>query len=406
VVFHNSCSDGDDRLVIEQPGMTSGLGRAAAVALTAAVFFGICVIVRQRGVRVVVLTCLFVASLVSTQLSMKVLSGPVYNYKFPGLVTVGHFSTVSLVAYAYWLVWAREPWRCSPTSLGSASRYLRNVVPICLCTPVSVIFNNEAMVFVGAGVVAVIGTLAPVATAVLSRACGRKLSLLSWLGVLVAFSGGVVISFGEVSQVEDAENGDKSLATKGLVFAFMAVFGRAVKIVLTDTLLSPTAYASQGQKDEPVSIMHLYVLQFPLSTLISGTYSVATESVSDAWDQLMPRIAGVIAFTCLNALALNLIGVQVLKEFGASAQQIIGKLNTICIAALSVAFLGEHLPSIVVLGSFFVLVGVAIFEWGSSHVAHDKAAADDDEASSCGDSEEESSSVATFSEWEVSKLAT
>ncbi|OLP92597.1 hypothetical protein AK812_SmicGene25582 [Symbiodinium microadriaticum] len=43
-----------------------------------------------------------------------------------------------------------------------------------------------------------------------------------------------------------------------------------------------------------------------------------------------------------------------LRDLGASAQQIVGKLNTICLASISVAFLGEHLPSVVVLGSGLV----------------------------------------------------
>lgn len=68
------------------------------------------------------------------------------------------------------------------------------------------VFNNKAMVYAGAGVCAVIGTLSPVCTAVISSCCGRRLSLFSWAGVLVAFLGALVISWGEVSAVDGSEN--------------------------------------------------------------------------------------------------------------------------------------------------------------------------------------------------------
>ena len=44
-----------------------------------------------------------------------------------------------------------------------------------------VVFNNKAMVYAGAGVCAVIGTLSPVCTAVISSCCGRRLTV-PWLG--------------------------------------------------------------------------------------------------------------------------------------------------------------------------------------------------------------------------------
>lgn len=97
-----------------------------------------------------------------------------------------------------------------------------------------VVFNNKAMVYAGAGVCAVIGTLSPVCTAVISSCCGRHLTVpcyvlciggacglpmiaslsqrtastsrfsqvLSWGGVIIAFFGALVISWGEVSSVQ------------------------------------------------------------------------------------------------------------------------------------------------------------------------------------------------------------
>eukprot|EP00913_Durusdinium_trenchii_P030233 g28324.t1 len=179
------------------------------------------------------------------------------------------------------------------------------------------------MVYAGAGVCAVIGTLSPVCTAVISSCCGRRLTVLSWGGVIIAFLGALVISWGEVSSVE-GESKNKSQIIQGLIYAFASLSGRCAKI-----------------------------------------------SRREAWNQLTPELGGYIALSCSFALALNFLGTFALHELGASAQQIVGKLNTICLASISVAFLGEHLPVVVVVGSALVLGGVAIFERGQHDVGHE-----------------------------------
>lgn len=362
------------------------LHKILAIGVTAAVFVAICGIMRSRGWKVVVLTCVFVASLVSTQLSMRLLP-LLFKYKFPGLVTCTHFLAVSVVCTAYWTL-KGELWRCSPSSLG-LGRYLRVVGVISIGMPMCVVLNNKAMVYVGAGICAIIATMSPVCTAVLSRLFGRNISALSWIGVLVAFCGGVWISWTEISQVgansenvtatdagshnstDAADAGDAQSRAKkhevvyGLILAFLSLIARAGKIVVMDHVLSPLAYAEKGARtEEPIEPLHLYALEFPLSTLISVLWSLATEDVFQATSTLTLPIFATIVFTMMNALVLNFVGLYVLKEFGASAQQIIGKLNTLCIASLSVAFLGETLPLAVLLGSCLVLAGVGIFEKG------------------------------------------
>mmetsp|Transcript_97255 Transcript_97255/g.279950 ORF Transcript_97255/g.279950 Transcript_97255/m.279950 type:complete len:398 (+) Transcript_97255:110-1303(+) len=357
--------------------MSVEVDRALALSVTLGLFVAIAVILRSRGPRIVTLACLFVGFLVATQLIMKELCGEGLKYKFPGFVTICHFMCVVIICFCYWTFWMREPWRLLPSSIGS-ERYLRNVVLIAVSQPISVIFNNKAMVYVGAGVVAIIGTLAPVATAVLSRVFGRALSFTSWGGVFTAFAGGVVVSWSEVTQVSVGDS-DSAAVTTGLVFAFSAVLGRAAKIVLIDFLLSPEEYKNEK---EAISPLHLYALQFPLATAISIVYASFTENAREAWEQLTPEIAMVIGASCFCATMLNFIGLHVLKELGASAQQIIGKLNTICIASLSVAFLGEHIPMAVAIGSGLVLLGVAIFESGNRHVEDAESEGDDSDGDS------------------------
>merc|ERR1719336_2906434 len=147
----------------------------------------------------------------------------------------------------------------------------------------------------------------------------------------------------------------------------------------------PLAYESSDkgrEVEEPMSVIHVYALTYSGGAFMSLLYSFWTESIVEAWNQLTLPVFGIVMCTAASALVLNFTGGYALADLGASAQQIIGKLNTIVISAFSVAFLGEHLPAIVLAGTALVLFGVAIFERGE-HSANQ----DDSESDTSSDSE-------------------
>lgn len=370
------------------------ISQAVAISITIALFVGIWAILRSRGARVVLSASLFVAFLVATQLSVKVIESPPYRFKFPGLLTTLHFSCVPVACAVYW-IWMGEPLKILPCSI-PPRRWMRTVVPVAVSQPISVVLNNKAMVYAGAGVCAVIGTLSPVCTALISNCCGRSLTVRSWLGVFVAFVGAAIISWGEITQVGDVQGNSRVL--QGLVYAFASLTGRCAKIVILDYMLAPLAYSREVRdEEEPLSVIHVLSLTYPWGAVLALAYALASgEKPMDAWHQLTPELTGFIVLSCSCALALNFLGTFALRDLGASAQQIVGKLNTICLASISVAFLGEHLPSVVVLGSGLVLGGVAIFERGQ-HM--------DDEGSTLSSSDDEDFELVRDAEGKVSLMS-
>eukprot|EP00928_Gymnodinium_smaydae_P019823 TRINITY_DN17633_c0_g1_i1.p1 TRINITY_DN17633_c0_g1~~TRINITY_DN17633_c0_g1_i1.p1 ORF type:complete len:373 (-),score=72.48 TRINITY_DN17633_c0_g1_i1:180-1298(-) len=336
----------------------------AALVFTGLIFVAISVALKDRGSRAAISACSFVASLVTTQLAMSVIE-KTYHFQYPALLSTLHFSVTSAFTYLF-LMRTGETSKWFPNSI-STQRYLKTVVPVAISTPISVIFNNTAMAYAGAGLCAIIGTLAPVMTAILASVCGRKLSPLSWCGVFMAFLGGVVIGTKEIGSVE----GGGGVAI-GVIYAFLSLFGRCGKAVIMDYMIAPKAYASDGPKEEPLSAMHTLALCINAAAVISFLYALWTENLFDAMGRMTPSLFVMIALSALSACALNALGVTVLKELGASAQQIVGKLNTICIAAISVAFMGEHLPPMVVFGTALVLSGVVIFERGEHSASKER----------------------------------
>ena len=326
------------------------VAQGLAVLVTVAIFWAIWIIVQPRGLTVQLCTCCFVLSLVCTQLLMKELASSV-KFRYPALVTSLHFLSVWLVSWTFWALRGELFQRCHPSSLGSLRRFWTFVLPIAASLPLSIVFNNTSLLYMGAGLAGVVGTMAPIITAILTHFLGRRISGHGWMGVLVATCGASFIAMGEVGDPKE-----DSLVLFGLFFCTMSVFLRAVKAVLQDQLLEPAAYQrvdlEQGTPNgvkvstapPALSPMHVWALTAPPCTLLAFTYAVATESLRSALHELTATSIFFVLISCLSATILNILGLMSVKQLGASSMQIVGKLNTIVLLALSMGFWGESMP--------------------------------------------------------------
>lgn len=351
----------------EAHGAVSGLillRSGAALGLVVILYVALCYSVRVHGRAVQISTCLFVTSLVSTQLLVKALSSQTFGFNFPAWLAAAHFSTVWLCCWAYW-AWVGDWGKLLPGSIGSSKRYRKFVVPIAASLPLSVIFNNTALVYLGAGLVAIVGTLSPVSTALLSRLMGRTIASKAWLGVLTAFAGAMMIAWGKL----DSHFATADVAA-GLIFGLGAVLFRSVKVVLQDMLLTPAAYGASERKslvtsedEEPIGPMHCWSLQCPPAILVSVVYAGCTENFAELWARLSPAVVALVLCSCASAAVLNILGMYTIKSLGGSSMQIVGKMNVIVVVAFSVAFLQETIQGKVMLGTALVVAGVAAFEY-------------------------------------------
>jgi len=334
------------------------------LGLVVVLYVALCYSVRVHGRAVQISTCLFVTSLVSTQLLVKALSSQTFGFNFPAWLASAHFLTVWLCCCAYW-AWLGDWGKLLPGSIGSSKRYRKFVVPIAASLPLSVIFNNTALVYLGAGLVAIVSTLSPVSTALLSRLMGRTIASKAWLGVLIAFTGAMMIAWGKLDG--HLVTGD---VAAGLTFGLGAVLFRSVKVVLQDMLLTPAAYGAAERKslvtngdEEPIGPMHCWSLQCPPAILVCVVYALCMENVVELWARLSPAVVAMILCSCASAATLNILGMYTIKSLGGSSMQIVGKLNVIIVVAFSVAFLQETIQGKVMLGATFVVAGVAVFEY-------------------------------------------
>jgi len=350
---------------------TEGVGKLAALGIVLALFSAVCFILRPHGQTATLCTVGLICSLVTTQLLMKELASAPFSFNYPGWVTVLHFATVWLVCVVYWLV-KGESHKALPSSMGSASRYIRFILPIALSLPMSVVFNNTALIYLGAGLNSIVATLSPVTTAALANLMGRKVAKLAWVGVCMAFVGAGVIAWGKLGHGHVSGG-----VVGGLLFSLASVLLRSIKVVLQDNLLNPTAYIRKGSEKQPlrpampVDPMHVWALQGLPCVVISVVYAAFTEDFRAFARALEFGTSLLVLATCVSACVLNLLGMFVIKQIGGASMQILGKLNTIMVVAFSVAFLRERLQPKVISGTCLICVGVGIFEY-AEHKARER----------------------------------
>jgi drug/metabolite transporter (DMT)-like permease len=303
---------------------------------------------------------------------MKKLCSEPFDYKFPACITVLHFATVWLVSVAYW-VWSGDLSKCLPSSLGSMGLYAKRILPIAACLSLSIVLNNLALFYIGAGLNAIISAVTPVSTALLTWCFGNRLSMMSWAGVACVFTGSCVIDSSLL-----LGGGPLKSATIGLLLSLSAVFLRSCKVVIQDLLMNPDHYAQADAQRLPSEVdkkvlrvgppalepMHLWALQGPPCIFFACCCACYYESPALAWSSVTPQSGALVLCTCLSALVVNLLGMQFIKDSGANLMQIIGKLNCLVTLACSVAFMGEVLSSQMIAGASVVMVGIAIFEHG------------------------------------------
>lgn len=355
--------------------LADGLGRLVAVAIVGGLFAAVCFILRPHGLHVVLCTVGLICSLVSTQLLMKELGSPPFNLDFPGWVTVLHFGTVWLVCVVYWMV-KGEPRKSLPSSMGSMYRYVTFILPIALSLPLSVVFNNTALLYLGAGLNSIVATLSPVTTAALANLAGRKIAKFAWVGVYTACIGAGVIAWSKLGHGKQSNS-----VACGLLFSMASVLLRSIKVVLQDKLLSPAAYAAKGGEKQallepptPVEPMHVWALQGLPCVAVSVLYAAFTEDFFAFTRALEAGTSLMILATCASACVLNLLGMFVIKQIGGASMQILGKLNTIMIVAFSLAFMHERLQGNVILGTCLICTGVGIFEFAEKAERESEAA--------------------------------
>lgn len=319
---------------------------------------GIIIAYRGHGVKGLSILMAYITALIVVQLSMKQV---LKLFPYPCFMSTLHFVFTLLSVHTFLKVTGESHPEADVKCPKFQHWYLQNVVPASVCQYLAIVLNNVSLIYIGAGINAMIGLATPIVTALVAACFGMKIALLAWLGVLLTVGGDAVITLDGFS-VTVAEGQNVSLFIYGLLLSAFAMFTRGAKTVLQDKLMNN--YGNEEQKK--LSPLQSWFLQGPaLITLgIIGTFLKEGFAPLQAFPAALANPAQLLAIASNIAFAacLNICAVYTIKMLGAPAAQIAGKLNVLVVASLSCALLGETLTLRQGVSTLFIIAGAAVFE--------------------------------------------
>merc|ERR1719379_1680252 len=157
------------------------------------IFFmvGIAYAYRGYGVKGLSVLMVYITALITVQLTMKQV---LKAFPYPLFMSCIHFIfSLTAVHVALKITGEQHPdidLKCPKFQ----KWYLRNIVPTCICQYLAITLNNVSLIYIGAGINAMIGLATPVVTALVAALFGMKIAVLAWVGVLLTVGGDAIIT--------------------------------------------------------------------------------------------------------------------------------------------------------------------------------------------------------------------
>lgn len=348
---------------------------------TASIGMGIGWAFRSHGAAGVSLLLLFLAALVTTQLSVHWLVQSL-GFPYPSFLTLLQFlslwltSTLLCGARASTVLEADGVTMMRMWSRRFCSFYSRTVLPVAATHALATVANNASLQLIGPGFNAILGAMTPACTGILSAMCGSPIHREAGMALIMVSIGGCFTLQGGISALTD---GTMNLSSErsgsawfGITCSFVAMLLRAVKAVTVELAMRQPRKADNvtSLAFPSLSPVQLLMLQTPtivvVLTVVAGmdqpglqtpTYRLL-QALSDSDD--IPLLCGLL-LNLASANVLNLLGLFAIKMVGATATQICGKCNVFVIMALSAAYAGEQIPGEEIVGAILILGSASLY---------------------------------------------
>jgi len=332
------------------------------VPLAIVFMLGISYAYKGHGATGLSVLMIYISSLIGVQLTMKQV---LHSFPYPLFLGTLHFiASLTAVHVALKVTGEKHP-EADAQCPKFQKWYLRAIVPTCVCQFLAITLNNVSLVYIGAGINAMISLATPVVTALVASIFGLKIMGLAWVAILITIGGDALITMDGFS-VASAEGQPAYLFLWGVWLSVFAMGTRGAKTVLQDKLMN-----NYGNEEDQVKLTPLqsWSLQGPLLIAFGIAGTVVKEGLAP-WNAFPAAVASPVVYPMIANIAiaacLNISAVYAIKMLGAPAAQIAGKLNVLVVAVLSCALLGETLTMRQGASSLLILAGAALFEKAQS----------------------------------------
>jgi len=332
------------------------------VPLAIIFMLGVAYAYKGHGAKGLSVLMIYITSLIGVQLTMKQV---LHSFPYPLFLGTLHFIFSLISVHTALKVTGEKSADADFQCPKFQKWYLRAIVPTCICQFLAITLNNVSLVYIGAGINAMISLATPVVTALVASVFGLKIMGLAWVAILITIGGDALITM-DGFKVAAAEGQPAYLFVYGVWLSIFAMGTRGAKTVLQDKLMNNYGNEEDQKKLTP---LQSWSLQGPLLIAFGIAGTLLKEGLAPwkafpaavASPTLLPMMANIAIAACLNISA-----VYAIKQLGAPAAQIAGKLNVLVVAVLSCALLGETLTLRQGGSSLLILAGAGLFEKAQS----------------------------------------
>jgi drug/metabolite transporter (DMT)-like permease len=265
-----------------------------------------------------------------------------YSFNFPRFLSALHLFVCGVIAFSILLY--RQRAGVKPIKAPSRKDFVGIIVPIAMALSFSIVVNNIALSYMGAGLVEMVSGCSPVFVFFIGAVTTQSINYNLLCPV-------IVVCFGTAMCAE----GELRFSLVGLGLAFVATFLRAIKSTMQHALMS-----GEDARMDPVEL--LAWLAIP-ALVIMQVWSIVAEGKAPYAALYQSSSVGFfvsLAVSCVNAAILNFANMFVVRDLGAIGVNMVAQLKGILIILGGVAMLGEMVNysqcagySIIVFGVFW-----------------------------------------------------
>merc|ERR1719487_2088630 len=270
------------------------------VPLAILIMLGIAFAYKGHGLKGLSILMTYVTALIVVQLSMKKVLKP---FPYPLFLSLLHFIFSLTGVQVLMKVTGEENPEAEVQCPKFQKWFLRAIVPTCICQYLAITMNNVSLVYIGAGINAMIGLATPVVTAMVAALFGLEIAALAWIGVLLTVGGDAIITL-DGFNVSSQEGQSAFLFMYGVLLAVFAMGTRGAKTVLQDKLMNNYGNEEDHKKLTP---LQAWFFQGPVLIALGLTGTIVKEGLAP-WQALPAALTSftVVLMICNIACAVML----------------------------------------------------------------------------------------------------
>lgn len=216
---------------------------------------------------------------------------------------------------------------------------LTNILPVAVCFAVSLVFSNEAYIYLSVSYIQMLKAFTPVAVLLLSVLSGLTQSSLMEVSIISIICLGVALT----------SAGELRFSAIGFVYQSLGILAESTRLVMTNFLMAEV-------KLDPLSSLY-YIA--PCCAVLLSICCFYFESESLPWHRIISRdFVGILLLNGVIAFTLNVAVVMLIKNTSALVLTLAGVAKDLLLVVLSVLIFGAPVTPLQYAGYTVALIGL------------------------------------------------